>query len=144
MAAMTNDPKTNFWFHNKFGVYDRKDPSGSVVRYLSQDTQFAVFGDLKPKDADLLTEIGCLVFSCSADYTKPSLERFNSDRDILHGLLRVICENSQYKNVALTVLCYRSPLDDVETDDSDLFRSSDGERSKRLAEVGSPRLRILY
>lgn len=82
-------------------------------------------------------EIGGFVFGCSADYSISNEERFAQDKQNLHAAVDWLSNATEFKKLAVMVVCYRSPLDKEDADPygRDMGRTSGPGRRGRIAAV---------
>ncbi|KAI9766786.1 MAG: hypothetical protein M1840_006261 [Geoglossum simile] len=133
LFAVNSDAKSDYWWQNKFGLYNGEDTStGHVIKKASDLSAFTAFS--RAIAPDLFSDVGCVVFGCSVDFSLGNEERFKKDRESLHQTMEHICRRSKYANVALLVICYRSPLDstDLSFNDVDLGRCMSKGRLDRI------------
>jgi nuclear mRNA export protein SAC3 len=136
LFAVSSDSKTDYWWQNKFGLYNGDETSkGRIVSATLDGSTFVAFP--RATSPELFTDVGCVIFGCSVDYSLSNTERFRKDRENLHNTMKYICSNSRYQNVALLVVCYRSPLDDTDLTfrDVDMGRSGPKGRQERVLAV---------
>jgi nuclear mRNA export protein SAC3 len=136
LFAVNSDAKSDYWWQNKFGLYNGEDTNtGLVIKKTSNRLTFTAFS--RAVTPDLFSDVGCVVFGCSVDFSLENEERFKKDRENLHQTIEHICGRSRYPNIALLVICYRSPLDstDLGFNDVDLERCTSKGRLDRIRAV---------
>jgi hypothetical protein len=136
LFAVSSDTRSDYWWQNKFGLYNGEDTNtGLVLEKTSNRLTFTAFP--RAVTPDLFLDVGCVIFGCSADFSLSNEERFKKDRENLHQTMEHICERSRYPNVALLVICYRSPLDTtgLSFNDFDLGRCARKGRLDRIQAV---------
>ncbi|KAH0538241.1 hypothetical protein FGG08_005160 [Glutinoglossum americanum] len=133
LFAVNSDVRSDYWWQNKFGLYNGRDTdTGLVLSTTSNGLTFAAFP--RATRPDLFLDIGCVVYGCSVDFSLSNTERFEKDRENLHKTMQYICSVSKYPNIALLVICYRSPLDatDLDFNDVDMERCAKKGRLDRV------------
>ena len=136
LFAVSSDARSDYWWQNKFGLYNGEDTNiGLVLKKTSNGLTFTAFP--RATTPDLFLDVGCVVFGCSVDFSLSNEERFKKDRENLYETMEHICRKSRYPNVALLVICYRSPLDttDLSFNDVDLGRCAWRGRLDRVQAV---------
>ncbi|KAL7267977.1 actin cytoskeleton and mitosis protein [Rhizina undulata] len=93
----------NYWWIEKF--------LGHTSNHIAQSKKVTFEAQFQLSDVAEAVDVGGFVFGCSADYQISNDERFNRDKKNLHEAVRYLLENTRFERLALTVVCYRSPLD---------------------------------
>lgn len=120
----------NYWWIEK--MVGNGQPRISMSKKGTFEAQF------KLSDANAeAREIGGFVFGCSADYSISNEERFAQDRQNLHAAVNWLSDITEFKKLAVMVVCYRSPLDNEDADPygRDMGRTSGPGRRGRVAAV---------
>jgi hypothetical protein len=136
LFAVNSDTRSDYWWQNKFGLYNGEDTdTGLVLNNTLNGFTFTAFP--RATCLDLFLDIGCVIFGCCVDFSLSNAERFEKDRESLHRTMRYICSKSRYPNIALLVICYRSPLDttDLGFSDVDMGRCAKKGRLNRVLAV---------
>jgi len=138
VLVANSDHKSDYWFQNKFGLYDGKSTGDdTTISRAYKDVTVNAF--TRARTTTPLANTGAVIFGCSADLDVPVEQRFARDKDNLHRALKTITDHSQYLNVALLVICYRSPLDssDLSYSEVDINRTGSSGRRDRIRAVCS-------
>lgn len=120
--------QSEFWFQQKFfGAKEEivvRSMNGSLNQFIAQPV---VYGEQAP-------EVGLLLFGCSADFTVSNEERFARDRDNLHTIVEHLTKVTNFRSIAVMVICYRSPIDTEPANPTGLddTRTLGSERRKRV------------
>jgi hypothetical protein len=136
LFAVSSDARSDYWWQNKFGLYNGEDTdTGLVLSSTSNGLTFVAFP--RATRPDFFLDIGCVIYGCLVDFSLSNAERFEKDRENLHKTMQYICSISRYPNIALLVICYRSPLDttDLDFSDVDMGRCAKKGRLDRVLEV---------
>lgn len=120
----------NYWWIEKF--IGNRQPRIAESKKGIFEVQF----NLKDAHAEA-REIGGFVFGCSTDYSISNEERFGKDKLNLHEAVNWLAGATEFKKLAIMVVCYRSPLDSNDADPygRDIGRTSGPGRRGRIAAV---------
>lgn len=120
----------NYWWIEK--MIGHGQPRIAMSKKGTFEAQF------KLTDANVeAREVGGFIFGCSADYSISNQERFARDKTNLHAAVDWLANMTEFKKLAIMVVCYRSPMDTEDADPygRDMGRTSGPGRRGRIAAV---------